>query len=102
MVYHELIYTTKEYMQCATSVDPLWLAEYGHVFYSIKEGYEARMLKRKREKAEAALAEEHVEKTKEQEEEKKKGDVEELERSAKRVKVAEIGARPVKKKRFGF
>ena len=25
--YHELTYTTKEYMSCVSAVDPLWLAE---------------------------------------------------------------------------
>ena len=36
IVYHELVYTTKEYMQCVTSVDPEWLAEMGPMFFSIK------------------------------------------------------------------
>ncbi|TKA72472.1 Pre-mRNA-splicing factor ATP-dependent RNA helicase PRP16 [Cryomyces minteri] len=43
VVYHELILTSKEYMSCVTAVDPLWLAELGGVFYSVKEkGYSAR------------------------------------------------------------
>ena len=43
VVYHELILTSKSYMSCVTAVDPHWLAEYGGVFYSIKEkGYDAR------------------------------------------------------------
>ncbi|OMP09768.1 hypothetical protein COLO4_05147 [Corchorus olitorius] len=29
VVYHELILTTKEYMQCVTAVEPQWLAELG-------------------------------------------------------------------------
>lgn len=37
VVYHELLLTTKEYMQCVTSVDPHWLAEMGPMFFSIKE-----------------------------------------------------------------
>lgn len=36
IVYHELVYTTKEYMQCVTAVDPEWLAEMGPTFFSIK------------------------------------------------------------------
>ena len=36
IVYHELVYTTKEYMQCVTAVDPEWLAELGPQFFSIK------------------------------------------------------------------
>ncbi|PVU90535.1 hypothetical protein BB561_004829 [Smittium simulii] len=40
IVYHELIYTSKEYMQCVTAVDPYWLAEMGPMFFSIKQkGY---------------------------------------------------------------
>lgn len=35
-VYHELIMTTKEYMQCVTAVDAVWLAEQGPMFYSVK------------------------------------------------------------------
>jgi pre-mRNA-splicing factor ATP-dependent RNA helicase DHX38/PRP16 len=37
VVYHELVMTAKEYMQCATSVDGYWLAELGPMFFSVKE-----------------------------------------------------------------
>jgi len=37
IVYHELIMTSKEYMQCVTAVDAHWLAEMGPMFYSIKD-----------------------------------------------------------------
>ncbi|KAK7867570.1 hypothetical protein R5R35_004320 [Gryllus longicercus] len=37
VVYHELIMTTKEYMQCVTAVDGHWLAELGPMFFSVKE-----------------------------------------------------------------
>ncbi|KAE9549300.1 hypothetical protein FO519_007481, partial [Halicephalobus sp. NKZ332] len=37
VVYHELIMTTKEYMQCVTAVEGTWLAELGPMFYSLKE-----------------------------------------------------------------
>lgn len=36
-VYHELILTSKEYMSTVTAVDPMWLAELGNKFYSIRE-----------------------------------------------------------------
>ena len=39
IVYHELVYTSKEYMQCVTAVDPEWLAEMGPMFFSIKVGH---------------------------------------------------------------
>lgn len=36
IIYHELIMTTKEYMQCATAVQADWLAELGPMFYSLR------------------------------------------------------------------
>uniref|UniRef100_A0A7S4HNM3 RNA helicase n=1 Tax=Vannella robusta TaxID=1487602 RepID=A0A7S4HNM3_9EUKA len=50
VVYHELILTTKEYMQCVTAVDAHWLAELGPMFFSIKETLQDRKANRKREK----------------------------------------------------
>lgn len=37
VVYHELVMTAKEYMQCVTSVDTPWLAEFGKKFFSLNE-----------------------------------------------------------------
>ncbi|EPY49538.1 ATP-dependent RNA helicase Prp16 [Schizosaccharomyces cryophilus OY26] len=37
VIYHELVLTSKEYMNVVTSVDPYWLAEFGGVYYSLKE-----------------------------------------------------------------
>ncbi|KAI8593786.1 P-loop containing nucleoside triphosphate hydrolase protein [Geranomyces variabilis] len=37
IVYHELVMTSKEFMQCVTAVDAQWLAELGPMFFSIKE-----------------------------------------------------------------
>ena len=39
VVYHELVMTSKEYMQCVTAVDPHWLADLGPMFFSIKKSY---------------------------------------------------------------
>ncbi|KAL4325885.1 hypothetical protein GQ457_11G011660 [Hibiscus cannabinus] len=36
VVYHELILTTKEYMQCVSAVEPQWLADLGPMFFSVK------------------------------------------------------------------
>jgi pre-mRNA-splicing factor ATP-dependent RNA helicase DHX38/PRP16 len=36
--YHELVFTSKEYMQCVSAVEPEWLAELGPMFFSIKVG----------------------------------------------------------------
>lgn len=54
IVYHELVMTSKEYMQCVTSVDPHWLAELGPMFYSVKEKSYTHREKRIATKAEEA------------------------------------------------
>ncbi|KAJ2840298.1 Pre-mRNA-splicing factor ATP-dependent RNA helicase PRP16, partial [Coemansia sp. 'formosensis'] len=42
IVYHELVFTSKEYMQCVTAVDPRWLAEMGPMFFSLREAGASR------------------------------------------------------------
>ena len=42
VIYHELVMTKKEFMQCITAVDGEWLAELGPMFYSIKETKRSR------------------------------------------------------------
>ena len=42
IVYHELVMTGKEYMQCVTAVDGYWLAELGPMFFSVKESGKSR------------------------------------------------------------
>lgn len=37
VVYHELILTNKEYMNCVTCVEPTWLLEFGAVFYECED-----------------------------------------------------------------
>ncbi|CAH0519864.1 unnamed protein product [Peronospora belbahrii] len=61
VVYHELIYTSKEYMQCTTAVEGEWLAELGPMFFSIKESFQSRLLKRMKEKDEALEMEREME-----------------------------------------
>lgn len=39
VVYHELVMTSKEYMQQVTAVEPQWLAELGPMFFSVKKGF---------------------------------------------------------------
>ncbi|EOD31583.1 hypothetical protein EMIHUDRAFT_418272 [Emiliania huxleyi CCMP1516] len=59
IVYHELVMTSKEYMQCVTAVDPEWLAELGPMFFSIKQQGETRLEKKAKARAnKAAMAEE--------------------------------------------
>mmetsp|Transcript_50693 Transcript_50693/g.82285 ORF Transcript_50693/g.82285 Transcript_50693/m.82285 type:complete len:1345 (-) Transcript_50693:31-4065(-) len=37
IVYHEVMFTVKEYMQTVTAVDAHWLSEMGPMFFSVKE-----------------------------------------------------------------
>ncbi|PFX33107.1 Pre-mRNA-splicing factor ATP-dependent RNA helicase PRP16 [Stylophora pistillata] len=43
IVYHELVMTSKEYMQCFTAVEGYWLAELGPMFYTVKESTKTRL-----------------------------------------------------------
>jgi len=36
VVYHELVLTSREYMRIVTAIDPIWLAELGPMFFSIR------------------------------------------------------------------
>jgi pre-mRNA-splicing factor ATP-dependent RNA helicase DHX38/PRP16 len=47
VVYHELIFTSKEYMATVSAVEAEWLAELGPMFYSVKESYAQRIGKRR-------------------------------------------------------
>ncbi|MGH0115700.1 UNVERIFIED_CONTAM: hypothetical protein FKN15_046885 [Acipenser sinensis] len=60
IVYHELVMTTKEYMQCVSSVDGEWLAELGPMFYSIKQANKSRQENRRRAKEEISAMEEEM------------------------------------------
>lgn len=44
IVYHELVMTSKEYMQCVTAVDGHWLADLGPMFYSVKDASKTRQV----------------------------------------------------------
>ncbi|KAJ7986110.1 hypothetical protein DPEC_G00347400 [Dallia pectoralis] len=60
ITYHELVMTTKEYMQCVTAVDGEWLAELGPMFYSVKQAGKSRMENRRRAKEEITNMEEEM------------------------------------------
>ncbi|XP_054806041.1 pre-mRNA-splicing factor ATP-dependent RNA helicase DEAH7 [Prosopis cineraria] len=61
VVYHELVLTSKEYMQCATAVEPQWLAELGPMFFSVKESDTSLLEHKKRQKEEKTAMEEEME-----------------------------------------
>lgn len=60
ITYHELVMTTKEYMQCVTAVDGEWLAELGPMFYSVKQAGKSRQENRRRAKEEITNMEEEM------------------------------------------
>ncbi|XP_055504934.1 pre-mRNA-splicing factor ATP-dependent RNA helicase PRP16 [Leucoraja erinacea] len=60
IVYHELVMTSKEYMQCVTAVDGEWLAELGPMFYSVKQAGKTRQENRRRAKEELSSMEEEM------------------------------------------
>ena len=108
IIYHELVFTTKEYMQCVTAVEPEWLAELGPKFFSIKETHTSRLEARQRAQVQAAAMEEEMRgvqaaMTKKAEEEEKER---QKERERQKSSIAQVGggiggtARP--KRRFGL
>ncbi len=50
VVYHELVMTSKQYMNCVTTVDPYWLAELGPMFFSVKGDNQGSKTKAEMEK----------------------------------------------------
>lgn len=88
VVYHELIMTAKEYMQCATAVDGHWLAELGPMFFSVKEKDKSLLAKKKKAAAELDDLQKQQEETRQAEEAKS---VSKSERSGAQ-KILEAGA----------
>ncbi|PWA91700.1 RNA helicase family protein [Artemisia annua] len=91
VVYHELILTNKEYMQCATSVEPQWLAEYGPMFYSIKDSDTSLLEHKKRHRDEKSAMEEEMENLREKQ---KQVEIGEVKKKEKRVKQQEAISMP--------
>lgn len=61
IVYHELVLTTKEYMQCVTAVEPHWLAELGPMFFSVKDSNTSRLEQRRKQNEEKTVMEQEME-----------------------------------------
>lgn len=78
VVYHELVMTSKEYMQCVTAVDAYWLAELGPMFFSVKEDFKSRVDRRKQDKEHETMMEEELAKAQREIEERKKAEEEEF------------------------
>jgi pre-mRNA-splicing factor ATP-dependent RNA helicase DHX38/PRP16 len=50
IVYHDVVRTTKEYMQCVTAVDPEWVAEMGTKFYYLRSSHVDAARERERDR----------------------------------------------------
>ncbi|KAG6550822.1 hypothetical protein Mapa_007618 [Marchantia paleacea] len=61
IVYHELVLTSKEYMQCVTAVEPQWLAELGPMFFSIKDSHTSRLEQHRKQREEKTAMEQEME-----------------------------------------
>ena len=72
IVYHELIMTVKEYMQCVTSVDGEWLAELGPMFFSVKDSSKSKAESRKKHANEQVAMENEMREAQEKLEQRKK------------------------------
>ena len=66
IVYHELVMTSKEYMQCVTAVDGHWLAELGPMFYSVKDSTKSRTDRRRMNENRMTEMEEEMKKAQDQ------------------------------------
>eukprot|EP00055_Hartaetosiga_balthica_P015533 m.92383 g.92383 ORF g.92383 m.92383 type:complete len:1274 (+) comp8890_c0_seq2:198-4019(+) len=62
IIYHDLVMTSKEYMQFVTAVEPQWLAEFGPVFYSVKDSSFSRAERRRMQMQAAQDMEREMEK----------------------------------------
>ncbi|GMH38447.1 hypothetical protein BSKO_06331 [Bryopsis sp. KO-2023] len=112
VVYHELVYTSKEYMQSVTAVDPEWLAELGPMFFDIKVSHTSRLDQRKKEQEHAKAMEIEMEAAKQRkvESEKVASEAKEAQRIKEQSKIVTPGvkssatpyATPLHKRRFGL
>eukprot|EP00054_Salpingoeca_dolichothecata_P014406 m.81349 g.81349 ORF g.81349 m.81349 type:complete len:876 (+) comp20973_c1_seq2:1441-4068(+) len=95
VTYHDLIMTTKEYMQCVTAVEATWLAELGPMFYSVKESVETRVKKRQQKEKEKGHMEEEMAAAMEEMKERERLETEKLKTKRVKSRIATPGrARP--------
>ena len=102
VVYHELVMTSKEYMQCVTAVEPEWLADYGSIFFTIKETEESRARSDYRGRVEAAGMEAEMNVFRKQKAEKKAREEErkKAQREQEKSSIAMPGRKVFRKPRF--
>ncbi|KAF9595698.1 hypothetical protein IFM89_003440 [Coptis chinensis] len=105
VVYHELIMTTKEYMQCATAVEPQWLAELGPMFFSVKDSDTSMLEHKKKQKEEKTAMEEEMEKLRKEQAEmlKENKERERQKRARQQQQISVVGSSTyLRPKRFGL
>ncbi|KAJ7570096.1 hypothetical protein O6H91_01G106800 [Diphasiastrum complanatum] len=95
VVYHELVLTAKEYMQCVTAVEPQWLAELGPMFFSIKDSHTSRLEQRRKQKVEMTVMEKEMEEVRRSQAEtaRKSRDMEQVARIKERQVISTPGYR---------
>ena len=94
VIYHELVMTSKEYMQCVSAVEPHWLADAGPMFFSVKESHsslkESKARRREeKEKMELEVAERELRK---KEELMKRGERDAADAARRRGRIVAPGA----------
>lgn len=94
VVYHELIMTAKEYMQCATAVDGLWLAELGPMFFSVKQTGRSGKDKKKQAEVHMQEMEQQMKQVHQQMEEEKKAEARRQEAMVPKQEIATPGTTP--------
>lgn len=92
IVYHELVLTSKEYMQCVTAVEPQWLAELGPMFFSIKDSNTSRLEQRLKQKEEKTAMEKEMEAVRKKQAEREEREMEKD--RATRIKERKLIATP--------
>lgn len=93
IIYHELIMTSKEYMQCVTAVEGEWLAELGPMFYSIKEKGKTRQEGRQAARADLPNMEAEMLLAVEQLRARKEDQLLQKDKSTRKMKIATPGRR---------
>lgn len=96
VVYHELVLTTKEYMQSATAVEPQWLAELGPMFFSVKDSDTSLLEHKKKQKEEKTAMEEEMENLRkvQAEAERKSKEKDKEKRAKQQQPISMIGLKP--------
>lgn len=101
VVYHELVMTAKEYMQCATAVDGFWLAELGPMFFSVKETGKSGRDKRRQAVEHLHAMESQMQKAQEEMEREKMMEVEKQEALLLKQEIVTPGSTPTPRRTPG-